>query len=62
MSNQWRDELNRCQQEIRRLQIADKCYMDEGVQIRELASHAQKLFEKQALRQKTRVLNFLLSN
>ncbi|WP_074974978.1 recombinase family protein [Nitrosospira multiformis] len=62
MSNQWRDELNRCQHEIDRLQNADKSYMDEGVKILELASNAQKLFEKQEPRQKRRLLNFLLSN
>lgn len=62
MSNQWRDELNRCQQEIDRLQIVDKSYMDEGVQILELASNAQRLFEKQEPHQKRLLLNFLLSN
>ncbi len=36
--------------------------MDEGVQILELASNAQKLFESQEPRQKRRLLNFLLSN
>ena len=36
--------------------------MDEGVQILELASNAQMLFESQEPRQKRRLLNFLLSN
>jgi site-specific DNA recombinase len=31
MSNQWREEQNRCQHEIERLQAADRSYMDEGV-------------------------------
>ena len=31
MSNQWREEQNRCQREIERHQNADKSYMDEGV-------------------------------
>ncbi|MDQ3186368.1 MAG: hypothetical protein M3Q16_07960 [Pseudomonadota bacterium] len=62
MSNQWRDELNRCQLEIGRIQAADKSYMDEGVQILELAGNAQRLFESQEPRQKRRLLNFLLSN
>jgi site-specific DNA recombinase len=31
MSNQWRDEQNRCLREIERHQEADKSYMDEGV-------------------------------
>ncbi len=62
MSNQWREEQSRCQREIDRLQDADKSYMDEGVQILELASNAQRLFDNQEPRQKRRLLNFLLSN
>ena len=62
MSNQWREEQNRCQREIGRHQSADKSYMDEGVQILELARNAQKLFERQHPREKRRLLNFLLSN
>jgi hypothetical protein len=37
MSNQWREEQNRCLREIERLQAADRSYMDEGVQLPELA-------------------------
>ena len=62
MSSQWREEQNRCQREIDRHQSADKSYMDEGVQILELAKNAQKLFERQPPRQKRRLLNFVLSN
>ena len=62
MSSQWREEQGRCQREIDRLQTANQSYMDEGVQILELASNAQKLFESQEPRQKRRLLNFLLSN
>ena len=62
MSNQWRDELSCCQREIDRLQIANQSYTDEGVQILELASNAQTLFESQEPRPKRRRLNFLLSN
>lgn len=62
MSNQWREEQNRCLREIERLQAADRCYMDEGVQLLELARNAQRLFAKQEPREKRRLLNFLLSN
>ena len=41
---------------------AEQSYMDEGVQILELAQNAQRLFEQQEPRQKRRLLNFLLSN
>jgi site-specific DNA recombinase len=62
MSTQWRDEQNRCLREIERHQHADQSYMDEGVQLLELARSAQKLFERQKPREKRRLLNFLLSN
>jgi site-specific DNA recombinase len=62
MSNQWREGQNHCQREIDRLQEADRSYLDEGVQILELAGNAQGLFENQKPRQKRRLLNFLLSN
>jgi site-specific DNA recombinase len=62
MSNQWREEQNRCQREIDRHQSAEQSYMDEGVQILELARNAWRLFELQEPRQKLRLLNFVLSN
>ena len=62
MSDQWREEQDRCQREIDRHQEADKSYMDEGVQILELARNAQRLFERQEPREKRRLLNFVLSN
>ena len=62
MSAEWRAEQDRCQREIDRHQEAGKCYMDEGVQILELARNAQKLFERQEPRQKRRLLDFVLSN
>src|SRR5262249_6772894 len=62
MSNQWSEEQNRCLREIERLQAADWSYMNEGVQILELARNAQRLFARQEPREKRRLLNFLLSN
>jgi site-specific DNA recombinase len=62
MSNQWREEQNCCLREIERRQNADQSYMDEGVQLLELARNAQKLFERQEPREKRRLLNFVLSN
>ena len=40
----------------------EQSYMDEGGQILELARNAQRLFKRQAPREKRRLLNFLLSN
>jgi site-specific DNA recombinase len=62
MSAQWREEQNRCLREIARHESAEQSYMDEGVQILELAQNAQKLFEQQEPREKRRLLNFVLSN
>jgi site-specific DNA recombinase len=62
MSNQWREEQTRCLREIERHQNADGSYLDEGVQLLELARNAQRLFAKQAPREKRRLLNLLLSN
>jgi DNA invertase Pin-like site-specific DNA recombinase len=62
MAAEWRSEQARCQREIERHREADKSYMDEGVQILELARNAQRLFERQEPRQKRRLLDFVLSN
>lgn len=62
MSAEWREEQNRCLREIERHESAEQSYMDEGVQILELARNAQRLFGRQEPRQKRRLLNFVLSN
>jgi site-specific DNA recombinase len=62
MSNQWREEQNRCLREIERHKNADKSYKDEGIALLDLARSAQRLFAKQEPREKRRLLNFLLSN
>ncbi|MGI8426499.1 MAG: hypothetical protein ACR2M4_07865 [Actinomycetota bacterium] len=62
MSAEWRAEQNHCLREIERHESAEQSYMDEGVQILELARNAQRLFERQEPRQKRRLLNFVLSN
>jgi site-specific DNA recombinase len=62
MSARWREEQNRCLREIERHEAAEQSYMDEGVQILELARNAQRLFEQQQPREKRRLLNFVLSN
>jgi DNA invertase Pin-like site-specific DNA recombinase len=62
MARQWREEQSRCLNDIERHQSAEQSYMDEGVQLLELARNAQMLFAKQEPREKRRLLNFLLSN
>jgi site-specific DNA recombinase len=48
MSAQWREEQNRSMREIAWHESAEQSYMDEGVQILELAQNAQKLFDPQS--------------
>ena len=62
LSNQWREEQNRCQREIDRHQNADKSFKAEGVALLDFARNAQSLFSKQEPREKRRLLNFVLSN
>jgi site-specific DNA recombinase len=56
-SAEWREQQNRCLREIERHQSAEQSYMDEGVQILELARNARTLFERQEPREKRRLLN-----
>ena len=53
MSNEWREAQNNCLREIERHQEADKSYMDDGVQLLELARQAQELFARQPPARKT---------
>ncbi len=62
MTGQWREEQECCLREIARHEAAEQSYMDEGVQILELARNAQSLFERLPAREKRRLLHFVLSN
>ena len=62
MAEKWREEQTRCLRDIERHQEAEQSYMDEGVQLLELAHNAQALFERQPTREKRRLLDFVLSN
>ena len=61
-AGEWREEQHRLQRDIDRHEAAERSYMDEGVQLLELAQNAQRLFEQQEPRQKRQLLNFVLSN
>jgi site-specific DNA recombinase len=62
MSNQWREQQDRCRRDIERHRNADRSYLSEGVALLGLANNAQRLFAQQEPREKRRLLNFLLSN
>jgi len=48
--------------DIQRHQTANQSYLEEGVQLRELARSTQHMFERQDAQQKRRLLNFEVSN
>lgn len=62
LAGQWREEQLRCLGNIEHHQGAQRSYMDEGVQLLELAQSAQRLFAKQDAREKRKLLDFLVSN
>ena len=62
MRTQWRDEQERCERDIERHRTADDSYMDQGVQILNLAQNALRLFTTQPASENRKLLNFLLSN
>ena len=61
-SGKWRLEQENILRKIENHQNADQSYLDSGVQILELAQNAVRLYEKKEMKEKRRVLNFLLSN
>ena len=61
MTREWRDEQERCSQQIQRHQSADQSYLEEGARLLELAHQAEALFTDRGAPDKRRLLNFLLS-
>lgn len=62
MRAQWRDEQERRERDIERHRAADDSYMDQGIQILNLAQNAHRLFAAQPAKEKRSLLNFLPSN
>ncbi|MEQ3746623.1 MAG: hypothetical protein ABNH53_10390 [Henriciella sp.] len=62
MAGEWRDQQAQILHDINHHETAEQSYMDEGVQILELAQNAHALFERQPAIEKRRLLNFVLSN
>lgn len=61
-AGEWRSEQDRLLRSVEEHQAANRTYLDEGVQLLELAGRAYELFCKQEPREQRRLLNFLLSN
>jgi site-specific DNA recombinase len=58
----WREEQQSLLAKIEKHQSANKSYLDEGIRILELSQQAVKLYEKQEMKERRKILNFLLSN
>jgi len=61
-SKEWKQEQYDIFRKIERHQRADRSYMEEGVKLLELAQRAVTLYEKQNMREKRRIINFVCSN
>ncbi|WP_245442345.1 hypothetical protein [Mesorhizobium hawassense] len=62
MSAQWRTEQTRLLREIERHGSAEESYMADGIRLLELGRNASRLFAKQPVHEKKRLLNLVLSN
>ena len=62
MSNQSREEQDRCRRDIERHRNADRSYLSEGAALLELANNAQTALRKARTARKTSPAHFLLSN
>ena len=61
-STEWRQEQAAVRQNLAQHEHANQSYLQEGVEILELANRAAELFEKQSASEKRRLLDFVLSN
>jgi site-specific DNA recombinase len=61
-ASEWRLEQDRLLKPIKDHQGANQTYLEEGIQLLQLAQRAHTLFQKQEPREKRRLLNFLVSN
>jgi site-specific DNA recombinase len=62
MSEQFRNEQRDLLRQIEQHQNANQSYLDEGVRLLELSQHAVFLYDKQEMREKRRLLDFVCSN
>jgi len=59
---EWRRRQERCLKDIERIQNADDAYMNEGINILNLAKNAYSLFQDQPPQAQSMMLNLLYSN
>lgn len=61
-SGEWRNEQDKILRQIEAHKKADQSYMENGIQLLELAQRSVILYEKQEMREKRKILNFVVSN
>jgi site-specific DNA recombinase len=61
-NSDWRTEQTEILGKIEKHQNANSSYLKEGIQLLELAQKAASLYEKQEMKEKRRILDFLFSN
>jgi len=61
-SEEWRREQAEILHKIEKHQEANRSYLDEGVRLLELSQKAIDLYEKQDMREKRKILDFVFSN
>ena len=61
-NSDWRTDQAEILRKIEKHQNANFSYLEEGVRLLELAQKASSLYEKQEMREKRRILDFLFSN
>jgi DNA invertase Pin-like site-specific DNA recombinase len=59
---EWRAEQGRILRAVEEHQLANRTYLDEGLNLLELARRAHQLFAQQEAREKRRLLDFVVSN
>lgn len=62
LSKSWRQEQDELQAALSAYESAGRNYLDDGVRLLELANGAYDLFDKQEMREKRKLLDFVLSN
>ena len=62
MSESFRKEQSDLLRQIEKHQQANQTYLDEGIRLLELSQNVVSLYEKQEMREKRRLLNFVCSN
>ncbi len=62
LQHQWREERDRCNDDLARLDTADDSYFNAGLLLLKLGQEAQKAFQTKSAEREQSLLKFVLSN